>query len=294
VLQQATARAMMPFRELISRNQTNWAVIAAASSGWAARVFPDRRPEEQVSRLWDEINRMCRLDSPDPVAAWQKHIDQLAARADYLNHKRYAALRYRGPGTDLTVGLPAAHVWVSGHAISRSGIRFTANLPTEEVFTIPHKDLTEGVVRSSKPLSYGGTLIENFNLRFSGGRVVAADAARGEAVLRQLVETDAGASRLGEIALVPHSSPVSQSGRLFYNTLFDENAATHLALGAAYRFTIRGGESMDEDAFAQAGGNYSAVHVDFMIGSAELEVDGVRADGATEPLMKRGEWVKQV
>ncbi|MDO8793484.1 MAG: aminopeptidase [Vicinamibacterales bacterium] len=289
-LQQATSRAMQPFRELISRNQTNWAVIAAAGSGWAARVFPDRRPEEQVARLWDEINRLCRLDRPDPVAAWKTHINDLAARADYLNRQHYDALRYTGPGTELTIGLPAAHVWVSGHTISRSGIQFTANLPTEEVFTIPHKDRVNGTVRSTKPLSYGGTLIEDFSLRFSEGRVVGVKAARGDAVLRQLVETDPGAGRLGEIALVPHSSPVSQSGRLFYNTLFDENAATHVALGSAYKFTLRGAEAMDEEAFAAAGGNRSVIHVDFMIGSADLDIDGVRGDGTSEPLMRRGEW----
>jgi len=289
-LQQATSRAMMPFRELISRNQTNWAVIAAAGSGWAAKVFPDRRPEDRIASLWDAINHMCRLDRPDPVAAWQAHIDELAARAAYLNQRHYSALRYAGPETDLTVGLPAAHVWVSGHTISRSGIHFTANLPTEEVFTIPHKDRVDGRVRSSKPLSYAGTLIEDFSLRFSEGRAVEVKAARGEAVLRQLIETDAGAARLGEIALVPHSSPVSQSGRLFYNTLFDENAATHVALGAAYKFTLRGADAMDDQAFEQAGGNRSIVHVDFMIGSGELDVDGVLENGASEPIMRRGEW----
>jgi aminopeptidase len=289
-LQTATSRAMQPFRELISRNQTNWAVIAAAGSGWAAKVFPDRRPDEQIARLWDEINRLCRLDRPDPVAAWQKHIDDLAARAGYLNSQHYDALRYSGPGTELTIGLPAAHVWVSGHTTSRSGIQFTANLPTEEVFTIPHKDRVDGTVRSTKPLSYGGTLIEDFSLRFSGGHVVEVKAARGETVLRQLVETDPGAGQLGEIALVPHSSPVSQAGRLFYNTLFDENAATHVALGAAYKFTLRGAESMDDDAFGRAGGNRSVIHVDFMIGSADLDIEGVRENGTSEPLMRRGEW----
>ena len=158
------------------------------------------------------------------------------------------------------------------------------------MFTIPHKDRVDGTVRSTKPLSYGGTLIEDFSLRFSEGRVVEVKAAQGEAVLRQLVETDEGAARLGEIALVPHSSPVSQSGRLFYNTLFDENAATHVALGAAYKFTLRGAESMDEDAFGRAGGNRSVIHVDFMIGSGDLDIDGVRENGTSEPLMRRGEW----
>jgi aminopeptidase len=290
MLQTATSRAMQPFRELVSRNQTNWAVIAAAGSGWAAKVFPDRPAGEQTALLWDEINRLCRLDRPDPIAAWRQHIDELAARADYLNRRRYDALRYSGPGTELTVGLPGGHVWVSGHTVSRSGIQFTANLPTEEVFTIPHKDRVDGSVRSTKPLSYGGTLVEDFSIRFSGGRVVDVKAARGETVLRHLIETDAGAARLGEIALVPHSSPVSQSGRLFYNTLFDENAATHVALGAAYKFTLQGADSMDDDAFGRAGGNHSVIHVDFMIGSGDLDIDGVSANGVSEPLMRRGEW----
>jgi aminopeptidase len=289
-LQRTSALALRPFRELISRNHTNWAVIAAACIGWASKVFPDGRPEDSIASLWRAISQMCRLDRADPVAAWQTHIGDLEARANHLNQRHYSALRYRGPGTDLTIGLPAAHVWVSGHTISRSGIRFTANLPTEEVFTIPHKDLVDGTVRSSKPLSYGGTLIEDFTLRFAEGRVIEVQAARGEAVLRRLVETDPGARRLGEVALVPHSSPVSQSGRLFYNTLFDENAATHVALGAAYAFTLQGAESMDEDAFARAGGNRSMVHVDFMIGSADLDIDGVLETGTSEPVMRGGEW----
>jgi len=187
--------------------------------------------------------------------------------------------------------LPDGHLWISGQTASRQGIPFTANLPTEEVFTMPHKDRVDGVVRSTKPLSYGGTLIENFSLRFDGGRVVEAHAERNEAVLKRMIEMDAGAARLGELALVPHSSPVSQTGRLFYNTLFDENASSHVALGAAYKFTLRGGEGMSDEVFEAAGGNRSATHVDFMIGSAELDVDGVRADGGVEPVMRKGEWI---
>src|SRR5262249_13893593 len=177
---------------------------------------------------------------------------------------------------------------------SRTGLLFTANIPTEEVFTMPHKDRVDGVVRSSKPLSYGGTLIENFSLEFAEGRVVKVTADRGEAVLRQLVETDPGSARLGEIALVPHGSPVAQSGHLFYNTLFDENAASHVALGSAYKFTLSGGEEMGDADFEAAGGNRSATHVDFMIGSAELDIDGVGGDGAVEPLMRAGEWAVPV
>jgi aminopeptidase len=291
-LQQATARAVRPFREQISRNQTNWGVVAAAASSWAARVFPEvRDPVERVVRLWNAIAQLCRLDRPDPIAAWEFHLADLASRTARLNEKQYSALRYTGPGTALTIGLPDGHIWVGGRSANAAGILFAPNLPTEEVFTMPHKDRVDGEVRSTKPLSYGGTLIENFSLRFAGGRVVEAKAERNEAVLQRLIEMDGGAARLGELALVPHSSPVAQTGRLFYNTLFDENAASHVALGAAYKFTLRGGEAMSDEEFEAAGGNRSATHVDFMIGSAELDVDGVRPDGAAEPVMRKGEWI---
>ena len=290
-LQQATARAVRPFREQISRNRTNWGVVAAAAATWAARVYPDLPPAEQVPALWSAIERLCRLDRPDPIAAWEAHLAELAARTDHLNAKQYTALRYTGPGTTLTIGLPPGHVWVGGRSASAAGIRFAPNLPTEEVFTMPHKDRVDGTVRSTKPLSYGGTLIEGFSLAFTEGRVVNVTAEKGEDVLRQLVTMDAGAAQLGEVALVPHNSPVAQTGVLFYNTLFDENAASHVALGAAYKFTLRGGETMSDEAFEQAGGNRSATHVDFMIGSPELDVDGVLDGGTSEPVMRRGDWV---
>src|SRR5204863_2356866 len=203
----------------------------------------------------------------------------------------FTALRYRGPGTDLTIGLPDGHVWFSARSTSRQGITFTANIPTEEVFTLPDCRRVHGTVRGTKPLSYGGTLIEGFTLTFEDGRVVEATAERGETVLRQLVATDPGAARLGELALVPDGSPVAQSGLLFYNTLFDENAASHVALGSAYKFTLSGGEEMSDADFEAAGGNRSATHVDFMIGSAELDINGVLPDGTIEPVMRRGEWI---
>src|SRR5439155_11601252 len=248
-LQQATSRAVMPFREHISRNATNWGVIAAASDAWAAKVFRDAPAGERLSRLWETIVRLCRLDRPDSIAAWREHLASLAARSQHLNHRRYLALRFTGPGTDLTVGLPDGHIWVSGASVTLSGIPFVANLPTEEVFTMAHRNRVDGTVRATKPLSYGGTLIEDFSLTFKSGAVVDFTAARGETVLRQLVETDATAGRLGEVALVPHSSPIAQSGLLFYSTLFDENAASHVALGSAYKFTLRGADAMNDTEF---------------------------------------------
>jgi aminopeptidase len=254
-------------------------------------VFPDLPPAQQMDALWAAIGRLCRLDHPDPIAAWETHLAELAARTAHLNAKQYTALRYTGPGTRLTIGLPPGHVWVGGRSSSASGIRFAPNLPTEEVFTMPHRDRVDGTVRSTKPLSYGGTLIDGFSVTFAEGRVVDVTAEQGGDVLRRLVTMDGGASRLGELALVPHNSPVAQSGVLFYNTLFDENAASHVALGAAYKFTLRGGETMSDEEFEHAGGNRSATHVDFMIGSPELDVDGVRADGSVEPVMRRGDWI---
>jgi aminopeptidase len=289
-VQKTVSRAVRPFREHVSKNGANWSVIAAASTGWAARVFPNLPAEQRIDALWDAISRLVRLDRPDPVAAWEEHLAALAARRDFLNARRYSALKYRGPGTDLTLGLAPGHLWVSGRSTSLQGIAFAPNLPTEEVFTMPHRDRVDGTVRATKPLSYGGTLIENFSMTFEGGRVVRATAERGEAVLKTLLDTDPGASRLGEVALVPHNSPVAQSGLLFYNTLFDENAASHVALGSAYKFTTEGGEAMTDEQFEQAGGNRSATHVDFMIGSSELDIDGVSADGSVEPLMRRGDW----
>ncbi len=289
-VQKSVSRAVRPFRDHVSKNGTNWSVIAAASKGWAARVFPNLPAEQQLEALWGAITTLVRLDRPDPVAAWEEHLAALAARRDFLNRRRYVALRYCGPGTDLTLGLAPGHQWVSGRSTSLQGIAFAPNLPTEEVFTMPHRDHVDGTVTSTKPLSYGGTLIEDFSVTFEKGRVVKVTAARGHTVLRELLATDEGAARLGEVALVPHNSPVAQSGLLFYNTLFDENAASHLALGSAYTFTVAGGEGMSDELLEQAGGNRSATHVDFMIGSSQLDIDAVHADGSIEPLMRHGDW----
>lgn len=279
-----------PVLKIVSGNGTNWCVIAAPVEAWAAKVLPDRPASERTGLLWEQIFRTCRLDRPDPIAAWEEHLRGLAARSAYLNTRAYHALRFRGQGTDLTVGLPEGHVWKSGKARSAQGIDFTANLPTEEVFSMPHRARVEGHVRASKPLAYGGSLIEGIELIFEAGRVVRAEAATHAGVLRQLIATDEGAGRLGEVALVPHSSPISQSGLLFFNTLFDENAASHLAIGRAYKMNLRGGEALDDEAFAAAGGNSSLVHVDFMIGAADTDVDGLDAAGAAEPVMRAGEW----
>lgn len=288
--QRVTDKHMLPVREYLMKDASNWSIISLPIAGWAARVFPDDSPEAQVSKLWEAIFKVCRLDRPDPLAAWDRHIKQLAAGRDYLNAKQYTALKLTAPGTDLTLGLPQHHRWHGGQSKTQSGIPFIPNVPTEEVFTLPHKDKTGGVVSSSKPLSYAGTLIEDFSLTFEQGRVVNVTAKKGEAILKNLIDTDEGAGRLGEIALVPHSSPISQTGLLFYNTLFDENAASHVALGRAYRFCMEGGPAMTDENFAAAGGNISLTHVDFMMGSGHMDIDGVTPSGDTEPVMRAGEW----
>jgi aminopeptidase len=286
--------AVRPFREHLSKNGTNWSIIAAPSAGWAARVFPDAPPDRRIDLMWEQIAKLVRLDQPDPVAAWEAHLAALAARRDFLNARRYDVLRYRGPGTDLSIGLAPGHLWAAGRSVSQHGVAFSPNLPTEEVFTMPHRDRVHGVVSSTKPLGYAGTMIDDFSMTFERGRIVKAVARRGQEVLDGMLATDEGATRLGEVALVPHDSPVAQSGLLFYNTLFDENAASHLAIGSAYKFTMRGGEALTDEQFEQAGGNRSATHVDFMIGSPALDIDGVLADGTVEPLMRGGNWAQPV
>ena len=286
----ASARVNRPSLELITNFAINWTILSYATPAWAAAVFPGEREEVAVARLWDAIFAASRADAPDPIAAWADHNRELAARTEHLNAKRFASLRFRGPGTDLVVGLADDHEWNGGASRARNGIVCNANIPSEEVFTTPHKDRTEGFVRSTKPLSYQGTLIEGIAVRFAAGRIVEATARTGEEVLRKVLETDEGARRLGEVALVPDGSPISRSGLLFYNTLFDENAASHIALGQAYSKCFRDGAALSEAELSRKGANRSLIHIDWMIGSGEVDVDGIAADGGSEPLMRGGEW----
>ncbi len=275
-------------------NLANWCVVATAAPSWAKKVFPGIPVEEAQAKLWEAIFKVCRIDTPDPVAAWKKHTDRLVKYKEYLNDKRYTALHYTAPGTDLTVGLPEKQVWAGAQESFKNGITCTVNIPTEEVFTAPHKDKVNGYVKATLPLNLMGTLIEDFSVIFENGRAVKVTAKKGGDDLRKLIETDENASRLGEVALVPNSSPINQSGILFFNTLFDENASCHIALGNAYRTSIESGADMTNEEFAEAGGNKSLIHTDFMIGSAEMDIDGITGDGAREPIMRRGEWAFDV
>lgn len=288
--QKAEAEHFHAFFGRLATGATNWLMVAGATVSSAAKIFPHLPETEAVDRLWDAIFDACRIRNDDPVAVWEQHIADLRKRSDYLNNKKYTALKYTAPGTDLTVGLPEGHIWNSGHLTSQNGISYVANIPTEEVFTMPHKDRVDGVVTATKPLIYGGSLIEDFTLKFSEGVVVNATAKKGEADLNNLLNTDAASRSLGEVALVPHSSPISQSGLLFYNILIDENASNHIALGNAYRFSMSGGEGMSAEEFAAAGGNESMTHADFMVGSGAMNIDGITNDGSSEPIMRAGEW----
>ncbi len=278
------------FRAVQMKNNLNWSIVSWPVTKWAEKLFPNMHADESRQQLWDAIFHTSRLHHDDPVAHWREHADNLKQRAAYMNEKQYRYLEYTGPGTDLRIGLPPGHIWCAAESETPSGIRFVANIPTEEIFTVPHKDETEGVVACSKPLNYQGTVIEDFSLTFERGKVVAVQAAKGQDVLEHLLATDDGARMLGEVALVPHDSPIAQSDVLFYNTLFDENAASHLALGSAYPFCLAGGTDMSDEDFARAGGNKSLAHVDFMIGSDRLAIDGILPDGTRESVMRDGVW----
>ncbi|HTH53132.1 MAG TPA: aminopeptidase [Edaphobacter sp.] len=287
----AASKAGKPAMELITRHEINWTIVAAATPEWAKLVFPGEPEEIAVAKLWDAIFAASRVNVDDPVTEWKQHGERLKKRVDMLNAKRFSALNFKGPGTDLKVGLADEHLWAGGGTTAGNGVYCQPNIPTEECFTTPHKDRVDGTVRASKPLSHQGTLIENIAVRFEGGKIVEATATAGEDVLNRLISTDEGARRLGEVALVPHNSPIAQSGILFWNTLFDENAASHIALGQAYSTCIIGGEKMDSTQLASLGANESLIHVDWMIGSAEMDVDGIAADGTAEPLIRKGAWV---
>lgn len=283
-------KALSKFRQAIQSDKISWTVVAAASPAWAAKVFPNASSDQQVSLLWDAIFKAVRIDSEDPVAAWKKHDENLHKKVRYLNEKRYAKLHYQAPGTDLIIELPKNHLWCGAGSINEEGVEFMANMPTEEVFTVPLKTGVNGTVASTKPLSYGGNIIDRFSITFENGKIVDVKAEEGEEILKSLVETDEGSHYLGEVALVPYNSPISQSNILFFNTLFDENASNHLAIGSAYAFCIEGGKSMTSEELKAHGLNESITHVDFMIGSAEMDIDGITENGKREPIFRNGNW----
>jgi len=286
----AQSRAYQPALERIVNFDTNWNIISYPNPAWAKQVFPNEPEDVAVARLADAIFSASRVDREDAIANWEKHNAVLRERTDWLNGQRFSALHYTGPGTDLTIGLADGHEWEGGASTAKNGITCNANIPTEEVFTTPHARRVSGHVVSSKPLSYQGTLIDNIQVKFEEGRIVAAKASRGEEVLNKVLDTDEGARRLGEVALVPHSSPISKSGLLFFNTLFDENAACHIALGQCYSKCFVDGTKLSPQQIAAQGGNQSLIHIDWMIGSDKTDIDGIHADGRRVPVFRKGEW----
>ncbi|MCY7945477.1 aminopeptidase [Bacillus atrophaeus] len=288
--QKAAGKALHTYRQYIQSDKVSWTVIGAASAGWASKVFPSHSEEEAIQLLWEEIFNTTRVNEENPVQAWKEHDQTLHEKVDHLNAKHYSALHYQAEGTDLTIELPKKHVWAGAGSINENGNEFMANMPTEEVFTLPQKDGVNGTVSSTKPLSYGGNIIDNFTLTFKNGRIVDIKAEKGEDILKELVETDEGSHYLGEVALVPYDSPISKSDILFFNTLFDENASNHLAIGSAYAFNIEGGKQMSREELVKEGLNESITHVDFMIGSKDMSIDGITADGKREPVFRNGNW----
>ena len=288
--QSANGKALMNLRKATQANKVSWTVVAAAGKQWAAKVFPELPEEKQVEALWDQIFKTTRVYEEDPVLAWKKHDEKLAKKAEELNREQFSALHYTAPGTDIIIGLPKNHLWEGAGSYNARGEKFMANMPTEEVFTAPDSHRVDGYISSTKPLSYAGTIISGMKFTFKDGKVVDFSAEQGEDVLAKLLDTDEGARRLGEVALVPDPSPISQSGIIFFNTLFDENASNHLALGSAYAFSVKGGTEMSDEELAEAGLNRSQTHVDFMVGSDKMDIDGIREDGSTVPIFRNGDW----
>lgn len=288
--QRTFGQAMAKYRQYQQADKMSWTGIAFPSPDWAAKVFPDLPGDEAVAKLWDAIFHAVRADQEDPVAAWQKHIDTLQTKSDELNGKKYHKLHFVAPGTDLTIELPEGHIWAQAGSENEEGTPFVANIPTEEVFTAPLKTGVNGYVSSTKPLSYGGNIIDRFKLTFENGRIVDFTAEEGQDTLARLINMDEGSHYLGEVALVPYQSPISQSNILFLTTLFDENASCHLAIGSSYAFNLEGGKTMSAEELAAHGMNASITHVDFMMGSPEMNITGITRDGKEEPIFVNGNW----
>ena len=286
----ANSIAYKPARERITRFNINWNIIAWPGAAWAKRMFPELSGTEAQSKLADAIFDASRVNTTDPVEEWKKHNEVLRKKCKWLNELDFASLHFNGPGTDLIVGLADGHEWMGGASIAQNGITCNPNIPSEEVFTTPHALNVNGSVCSTKPLSHQGALIDKIQVRFENGKITNAKASKGEEVLLKILDSDEGARRLGEVALVPNSSPISQSGLLFYNTLFDENAACHIALGQCYSKCFKGEENLSEKEILKRGGNSSMIHIDWMIGSRHIDIDGINSDGSRVAVFRKGEW----
>ncbi|CAM3379114.1 aminopeptidase [Marinicrinis lubricantis] len=283
-------QALRNYRTKMMNDDISWSLISIPSPEWAKRLFPDLSEDEAMEEMWALVLKMARADGENPIEDWKAHLKVLAERRELLNNKRYKKLHYRSQITDLTIELPEDHLWLSAQSENGQGTSFVPNIPTEEVFTLPLKTGVNGVVGSTKPLNYRGSLIDDFRLTFKDGKIVEFSAAKGEEALKNMLATDEGASYLGEVALVPYDSPISNTNKIFYNTLYDENASCHLAIGAAYPTTLKGGRKMSREELDKHGVNDSLIHEDFMMGSADLSIDGELADGTKEAVFRNGNW----
>jgi len=288
--QKAAGKALENYRDAVMNDKIAWSIIAIPSKAWAKKVFPNLPEEEQVEALWEAIFKTVHIGEGSAVENWSKHLVKLHARADQLNAKRYTKLHYTAPGTDLTVELPEKHIWQTGSSKTPQNTEFVANMPTEEVFTLPAKYGVNGYVSNTKPLVFQGNIIDQFKLTFKDGVIVKAEAGEGHDLLQEMISADEGSKYIGEIALVPHESPISASNILYYNTLFDENASNHIAVGAAYPTCFEGGSELSEEELEANGINVSITHEDFMVGSGEMDIDGVLPDGTIEPIFRKGNW----
>ncbi len=291
--QQAAGAALLEYRQRMMSNKNSWCVVSIPTTAWAKRVFPADGEEQATARLWQQIFKAVRItEGKDPVDAWQQHTEFLQRAADFMNAHQFRFLHYKNSiGTDLTIELPVGHIWAGGAEYTEGKVRFVANMPTEEVYTLPKRDGVNGTVVASKPLNYNGNLIEGFQLTFVDGKVAAYRAEKGEELLKELLETDEGASYLGEVALVPYDSPISESGILFLNTLFDENASCHLAFGKAYPTCLQDGADMESVELLQHGVNDSLIHEDFMVGTRDLEIFGTTQQGEKIKVFEQGNFV---
>ncbi|RDY23013.1 aminopeptidase [Romboutsia maritimum] len=288
--QKASGIALKEWRSYTLSDKCKWSIVSVPTEAWAKKVFPNENPENAVEKLWDAIFKCSRVENQNPVEAWKQHNKDLKSRMDFLNKNNFKSLRYKSSITDLTVELPEGHIWLSGSSQDPNGVEFNANIPTEEVYTMPHKFKVNGFVHSTKPLVYGGNVIDNFTLTFKDGKVIDCKAEKGYETLEKLISTDEGSHYLGEVALVPFKSPISDTNIVFFNTLYDENASCHFALGAAYRTCMKDGENLKSEDLDNYGINDSLTHVDFMIGSSDLDIIGQTYDGNQIQIFKSGNW----
>ena len=289
--QKARTSALKEYFDNSMSNKCRWCVLSVPTLSWAKKVFPKVSDDEAMESLWDVIFKTVRVDTENPVNAWKKHNAYLEEKIKFMNNNNFKSVHLKSAnGTDLNIELPEGHIWAGGSEGDVNGIPFNANIPTEEVFTLPKKTGVNGIVYSSKPLSYGGNLIDNFSITFKDGKAIDFTAETGYDVLKQMLESDEGAKYLGEVAFVPYNSPISNSKLIFFNTLFDENAACHLAFGRAYESCVKDADKYSEEELEKIGVNNSIIHVDFMIGTSDLEVTGINENGETIQIFSNGNW----